>query len=107
MRTFVGRLSFVSSRILVARRLGAIHPEIDDILLAQPTLNPRQPVRRANEERPQRKEAQPSRAHEESPRTTLPCPMCDDAHVERHQEMAVTTVFVCLACGYRFALRIG
>ena len=57
MRTFVGRLSFVSSRILVAGHLGAIHPEIDDILLAQPALNPRQPVRRANEERPQRKEA--------------------------------------------------
>jgi predicted RNA-binding Zn-ribbon protein involved in translation (DUF1610 family) len=37
---------------------------------------------------------------------TLPCPMCDDAHVERHQEMADATVYVCLACGYRFACRI-
>jgi hypothetical protein len=33
--------------------------------------------------------------------------MCDDAHVERHQEMALTTVFVCLRCGYRFGMRIG
>jgi predicted RNA-binding Zn-ribbon protein involved in translation (DUF1610 family) len=36
---------------------------------------------------------------------TLPCPMCDGAHVERHQEMPDATVYVCLACGYRFAWR--
>jgi predicted RNA-binding Zn-ribbon protein involved in translation (DUF1610 family) len=47
-----------------------------------------------------------SEADGASKEETLPCPMCDDAHVERHQEMPDATVYVCLACGYRFAWRI-
>lgn len=35
----------------------------------------------------------------------LPCPMCEGRHVEVLQELPDTRLYVCLACGYRFALR--
>jgi predicted RNA-binding Zn-ribbon protein involved in translation (DUF1610 family) len=100
MWAFVGRLPFLSSRI-PAGSPGEIHPTIEDV---RPSSQPR--VRSPHTERPA-SSTHTRPAHDEPPRATLPCPMCDDAHVERHQEMAFTTVFVCLMCGYRFGLRIG
>jgi predicted RNA-binding Zn-ribbon protein involved in translation (DUF1610 family) len=99
MWAFVGRLPFLSSRI-PAESPGESYPTIEDV---RPSSQPR--VRPAHTERAA-SPAHTSPAHDAPSRATLPCPMCDDARVERHQEMAVTTVFVCLMCGYRFGMRI-
>jgi predicted RNA-binding Zn-ribbon protein involved in translation (DUF1610 family) len=83
MRTFVGRAPLLSSRTW-QERSGVPSPHTD----------------RAHSQ------CRTSDTDGASKEKMLPCPMCDDAHIERHQEMADATVYVCLACGYRFACRI-
>jgi hypothetical protein len=134
MRTLFVRLSSVSNGFAAAMRDGGFHRQWDDGLLAhvamqtggaRRTVEPEAgtPLFRGLDtisafagrsrtgsaafpkptEYPHLRRSKGANSPEA---TTPPCPMCDDAHVESHQEMVVATVFVCLACGYRFAQRV-
>jgi predicted RNA-binding Zn-ribbon protein involved in translation (DUF1610 family) len=83
MRTFVGRVSLVSSRTW-QKQPGVPPPHTD----------------RAHSE------CRTCEADDTSRGATLPCPMCDGPNVETHEEMEDATVYLCLSCGYRFAWRI-